>query len=648
MVRFAGCAASGKKGQTLRETAIISVRALAVVLLVATFAPQAAALEIFGIRLFGEEEPKTLPPDAVSYTLRFDVTPLDSDLKDTLQEASILHTMKDEVPPDMAALVSRAMSDRARLVAALYENARYGGTVAISINGQRLQDIRAIPNGGGRKTARVAVKIDAGPVFRFGRIDIRTTRSYPEGPGNAPADYGLKRGGEARSTSVIAAGQRLVDAWRDAGHPFAKLVQEEAVADHPNKRLDVTLVVDPGPLAVFGRVDVRGTERMDPDFVRRQTGIVAGTRYSPAVLKRARERISQLDVFETIRIREGDHLDATGGLPVTVSVEEKKRRFVGASANWSSIDGGGAEVYWGHRNLFGEAEKLRLNAAVSQLGNGGMSNLEYEVGAQFTKPGIFDPDTDLTASVKAVREHPEAYKSTGIFTAVGLTHRFDKYLTASLGVEGQVSKAEDAFGTHRYNLVGVPANVAYDTRDNPLNATKGMRAVFQLVPFLDVKDIHTFVLGRADASTYVALDEKKRYILAGRVAAGFIAGTGIENVPPDRRFFAGGGGSIRGYAYRNVGPRLDGDVVGGRSLLEASAEFRARITESIGLVPFVDLGAVSESPYPGSDMVFKIGVGLGLRYYTSFGPIRLDFAVPLSPDKDDPDFALYVGLGQAF
>lgn len=618
----------------------------AVALFSAVPAAPAAALEIFGYTLFGEDEPEVTSPDAVTYTLRFDVTPLDAELRESLEAASLLHTMKDEVPPDMAALVARAQSDRARLVAALYENARYGGTVTITINGQALDDVRLV-NGSGRRTARVAVRVDAGPVFRFGRIEIRMPRPGPLAPSAAPAEYGLKRGAVARSTAVVSASQQLVDAWRAHGYPFAESSQQ-VVADHATNRLDVTITVDPGPAAVFGEVTVEGTERVDPAFVRQHTGIVPGTPYAPKVLERARDRLRQLEVFDTIRVSEGEHLDLGGRLPIHVRVEERLRRFIGASVNWSSIDGGGVEAYWGHRNLFGEAERLRLEARVSRIGQGGIDNMEYRVGAELVKPGIFDPDTDLTMGLSVEQENPEPYKSTGVFANIGFTRRFSEHLTASLGVEGQVSRAEDAFGTHNYTLVGLPGEIAYDTRDDPLNPTRGTRGVFQLVPFLDVTDHHAFVLARADGSAYVALDEDRRYILAGRVAVGSIAGTAIQNIPPDRRFFGGGGGSIRGYAYRNVGPRLDGDVVGGRSLIEASAEFRARITETIGLVPFIDVGAVSLDSYPGSDTALKIGVGLGLRYHTSFGPIRLDVAMPLDPDEDDPDFAFYVGLGQAF
>jgi translocation and assembly module TamA len=154
---------------------------------------------------------------------------------------------------------------------------------------------------------------------------------------------------------------------------------------------------------------------------------------------------------------------------------------------------------------------------------------------------------------------------------------------------------------------------------------------------------------RGEASIYQSLDASGRYVAALRVATGSILGAGsVPDVPADRRFYAGGGGSVRGYAYQGVGPKdANGQPTGGLSLAEASVEMRIGITDTIGIVPFVDAGAVSEEDYPDFSGT-KVGAGLGLRYLTPFGPLRLDAAVPVNPDPDDPDFAIYAGIGQAF
>ncbi len=157
-------------------------------------------------------------------------------------------------------------------------------------------------------------------------------------------------------------------------------------------------------------------------------------------------------------------------------------------------------------------------------------------------------------------------------------------------------------------------------------------------------------IAEGTVSAYHAMDEAKKFIIAGRVTAGTIEGPdNVAEIPADRRFYAGGGGSIRGYDYQGVSPRLpNGELVGGNNLFTASVEVRLKITETIGIVPFLDMGGAFASNSPNLSEEFKMGAGLGLRYYTAIGPIRLDVAMPLNKGPYDPDWALYVGLGQAF
>ena len=137
-------------------------------------------------------------------------------------------------------------------------------------------------------------------------------------------------------------------------------------------------------------------------------------------------------------------------------------------------------------------------------------------------------------------------------------------------------------------------------------------------------------------------------VLAARGSVGTIVGGDTQDIPATRRFFLGGGGSIRGYEYRTVGPKIGGEVVGGLSFFEASFELRFRVTDTIGIVPFVDVGAAYEDPLPDFSEEFRVGAGIGLRYHTPLGPLRFDVAVPLNRKSGDPSFAFYVGLGQSF
>ena len=263
-------------------------------------------------------------------------------------------------------------------------------------------------------------------------------------------------------------------------------------------------------------------------------------------------------------------------------------------------------------------------------------------------PGAFGPRTTFTTSLSARQEIPDAYRSRNITADAFVRREFSDALSVRVGGEVQFADEVDVFGARSYLLTGVIGEIAYDTRDDKLNPTKGINALFSAEPAYDAKGNTFMLFTKGEVSTYQALDDARRFVLAGRLGAGSIVAPSVRSVPAARRFFSGGGGSIRGYAYRNVGPRLNGEVTGGRSFVQASAELRMKVTEEIGLVGFVDAGNSFDAMYPDFSEGVKVGVGAGVRYFTPVGPLRLDVAVPLSPEKDDPKFAVYVGLSQAF
>jgi translocation and assembly module TamA len=199
-------------------------------------------------------------------------------------------------------------------------------------------------------------------------------------------------------------------------------------------------------------------------------------------------------------------------------------------------------------------------------------------------------------------------------------------------------------------LYGIPASVTYDSTDRPLDPTKGIRATASVAAYPEFfGSTVNIVESKAQASTYYALDDEGRFVLAGRVGLGSVLGAELSQIPSTHRFYAGGGGSVRGYRYRSLSPLgPTGEVIGGRSLFEASVETRIKVTDTIGLVPFFDMGGAFQSSYPDFREQLRYAAGLGLRYYTAVGPIRVDVATPLNPRDGDKGWALYIGIGQAF
>ena len=615
--------------------------------------PPAKAIEFLGFKFFeGEDsEPAVKVPDPLPYEAHLNASGADEDLKAALSETSRLVSDQASPPSGKPGLIARALGDQQLLIARLYQSGYYGGTVDITIAGRSLAQVTETGDFPGRAGSLVPVQVQvhSRPLFTFGatRVSIRPPVSDPN-DALTPAALGLESGSPARSGNILTAEQRIVADLRAQGYPLARIANRSVVADHATRQLDVSISADAGPQGRFGHVSVIGTDRTDPNFVISQARIEQGTPYSPETLRRASNRLRDLGIFNTIRVREAERLDSNGELPIVIEVSERKLNVIGGGATISSVDGMGIEAYWRRRNLFGRGETLSLEGNIDRIGANAIEDQEYAARVVFTKPGVFGPLTNFTATLGAKRENPDPYEARSVYGKFRLSKQQTDAFEYGGGAEFAYSREEDAIGVSHSSLFGVFGDVAYDTRDDLLDPTKGIRATAFIEPAYDFETSTAMLFSKASLSAYRALDEVGRIVLAGRVSTGSILGASLLSIPPSRRYYVGGGGSVRGYAYRNIGPRVNGEVIGGRSFLEGSGEVRVKVNETFGVVGFVDAGAAYRDEFPDFSEDMKVGVGAGLRYYSPIGPLRLDVAVPLSPESGDPDFAIYVGLSQAF
>ncbi|MEQ8307438.1 MAG: autotransporter assembly complex family protein [Hoeflea sp.] len=620
---------------------------LAVALIIAPM--PAHAFEVFGFKLFESGEADRIDiADPLDYSVTLELRGGDPDgsLRADLEAASQLVQGEDRPVSGSVGLIQRANGDFEQLVAALYENARYAGEVRIMLDGRDLADLPPDADLRGRSPVPVRIEIVPGSPFRFGQVEVRDAR----GQSLDPDVEGFATGEIARSTAILDAEEALIKQLKASGHPLAEVAGRDVVADHSSDVIDVSLTVDAGPVAPFGQTAVDGAESVDADFIAMMAGVPEGEQYDPETLAAAARRLRALEVFSSVTVREGDGLSANGSVPVDVTVSERKHRYLGLGATYSSTDGGGLEAYWGHRNLFGRAEKFRIEGSVSGLGSTSEAeDMTWRGAALFEKPGVLGPASKFTSRLEVEQENPDAFRRFSVVGAVGLSYELTPEQTVSGGLEVEYAETTDSFNADLETLtLAIPLEYVRDTRDSKLNPTSGTRLSLLVEPAHEFNRGATFVKLRAEGSAYRALDDEKRFVLAGRVAAGAIYGANLSAVPANRRFYAGGGGSVRGYGFQDIGPRdATGKPTGGLSVLESSAELRIRITDTIGVVPFIDAGLVSA----GSDFSnarFKAGAGLGLRYLTPFGPLRVDVALPLNKEAGDPDYGLYAGIGQAF
>lgn len=610
---------------------------------------QARAFEIFGIRLFGSDEADRDIIDPLDYTITLDAGTTQRGLRKSLERTSLLLAEEDEPVSGDLGLVIKARDDRDRLIATLYENALYGGIVNVTIDGRDIDSLPPNPTFDRSHPVPVVITIQPGQAFLLD--DIRL-----EGDANRldPAEFELVPGKDAGSLVILKATEKMAERLKTEGRPLTEVTRREVVADHETNTVDVTIAVEAGPVAPLGAVTVKGARAVEPAFIERYSRLRAGQTYSPEQLRKAAERLRALGVFSSVTINEADDLDPDGSLPIGIVVSEGKHRYFGFGASYSSLDGGGIEGYWGHRNLFGEAESLRLEGSVRGLGEledvSDVSSLDYTAGLTFIKPGAFFPSATLEASIRGSTLETDYYDAATVAGKVSLAYELTDTDTVNAGVSLSYDSIDDAFGDdNEYLTLGIPIGYVSDTRDNRLNATEGHYGTVTLTPSYDFFGQTFFTSLDGSLSAYLGFGEEDRFVLAGRLNAGtLVGGDDLSAIPATRRFFAGGGGSVRGYSFQEITPYNGaGDGTGGRSYMTANLEARIGITDTIGIVPFLDIGTVSDNSLPDFSDI-KMGAGIGLRYMTPFGPLRLDVAVPLDPYDGGSRYGIYAGIGQSF
>jgi translocation and assembly module TamA len=634
---------------------------------------RAQAFDFFGL-WSSEDSAPPVSPSAISYSVAIDVAGDDRGIRNSVTDASSLYKLRKDAPPDGEALARRAESDFGPVIDALWGVGYYNATVTISLDAASLtiasSDVaafaRAAESYRNRAVAPVTIKVDPGPLFRLRSIRVVNAAgiefSQDELP---PRIVGLKPGDPAVASDLRAAGARIIDWFRNQGRPLAKVQSIAPTVDHAAQVMDVIVTADPGPVAPFGEATMTGPESFDPGIARSFLYIQPGDPYSPRGVQDARTSIRQIPAVGGVRITEGTALDAYGRLPYQIDVEDRLPYAVGGAVQYSTTNGPAGQVYWEDRNVFGGAEQLRLQADIfyappwyvtsPNVQSYSIHDLGGRLSASFLKPALWDTRNDLLINALAERMSTAGagffgYQAEDVDTTVALRHRFSQYFSFQAGLEGQTGSATDVLGKVDYTLVGVPLSVTYDSTDSKLNPTSGFRVTASAAGFPTfLGSSLDLVQAKVRASAYYALDADQRFVLAGRIGLGAMGGPALDEIPANWLFYAGGGGSVRGYAFNSLGPTGIFDaVIGGRSLFEASAELRVRVTDTIGIVPFFDAGNAFASTFPDFNEPLYSSVGLGLRYFTAVGPIRLDVAFPLERHAGNGPVAVYVSIGQAF
>jgi translocation and assembly module TamA len=592
--------------------------------------------------------------DPQSYTVAIAPTQ-DAPLDSALKESSQLESLRRSGPVSPLALIGRAREDVTRLKTVLESFGYYQGQVSVTVSGKPLDDpdlpdaISVLPTD---RAAVIAIVVEPGQLYHLRRITIDGEVSDSE-----RGALGLQSGGPANAVSVLEAQARLLNALQEDGYAFAKVDAPVAYEDPTDFALDVVFRAARGERANIGDIRINGLKRVHESLVRKRLLLRSGEPYSPGKIDRARRDLLALGVFSGVTVRADEQPDAAGRVPVTITVQERLRHTLGFNTAYSTDLGGSAGVKWTDRDLFGGAEQLNLAATAIDLGGHATTGVGYNVAAQLVKPDYRVRDQSLQLNVATLKQSLQAYDQTAVTASTLVTRRFTPDWTASAGLSAEREQITQEGVVRDYTLLGVPLNARYNSTGlaNPLeDAVHGVRASVSVTPTKSLTVAHaTFVVAQADAAAYVDLaglgwSAPGRSVVAVRALVGQVRGAGPFDLPPDQRFYGGGSTTVRGFRYQSIGPRFpDGNPTGGTAIDAGTLEYRQRIAKQLGLAIFVDAGSVSGDGHPLQGRP-SAGAGIGVRYYTPIGPIRLDVAVPVTRLPGGDAFEIYIGLGQVF
>jgi translocation and assembly module TamA len=570
----------------------------------------------------------------------FDVATDDEDMRETLMQASLVVAAADNEQATPREVLAAATADYARLVRALYAMGYYSGVVNIKLDGREASAIPTfqVPASIGQAT----VTINPGPQFALGVAQIA-----PLAPGDTPpADF--QPGQPARSTVLQETVDSGVSGWRNAGHAKVALSQQNVTANHAQNTLSVRLGLAPGPRVTFGKLVRTSDSDVRAERIARIAGFPEGTVFSPAELETVAKRLRRTGAFSSVSLTEADVLRNGDTLDVELAlVDEKPRRF-GFGAEISSFEGLTLSSFWMHRNLLGGAERLRIEGEMSGIG-GQTGGIDYNLSGRLNSPAFFGTDTDGFVYGSISDEDEEFYNQQEALFGAGASRIFSDHLQAEAALELRYVKATDDFyGERTFFFLNAPVSATLDHRDDVLNPTTGYYLKAEAMPFVRLDDSDLGLRFYADGRIFRSVGEADNVVFAGRVQIGSTVGADLANLPPDFLFYSGGGGTVRGQPYQSLGVDLGGGTLsGGKSFVGLSGEVRASITDTIGLVGFADAGFVSADSLFADDGDWHAGAGVGLRYNTGIGPIRLDVAAPVGGDTGD-GVQFYVGIGQSF
>ena len=585
----------------------------------------------------------TLAPTAFAFdSVTFSVATTDEDLTRELRRASVLLSTQNAEDSDAQDLFAAARGEYSRLLGTLYARGHYSPVIRVQINGREAASIAPLDAPAVIDT--IIVTVDPGPRFAFSRASVTPLAS---GTTLSPA---FRTGGVAESGLIQEAVTAGIDGWRNFGHAKAAPAGQNIVADHDAATLSAEVTLNPGPRLRFGPLSVTGLDRMSERRTRKIAGLPEGEVFSPEELNRAAERLRRTGVFRSVVLSEDEAITPPDLVGITAELDEEKPKRYSIGAEVASFEGLTLSGYWLHRNLLGGAERFTIDTEITNIGAQN-SGVDYALGVTLDRPATLTADTTLGLNARIARVDEEDYRADSATVGFSFSHIFSQALTARVGLQYDYLNGSDDIGDFTYRNLGLPIGATWDKRDSRTDATRGFYLDGEVKPFVGFGTTDSGARLAFDGRIFRGVGAENGLVLAARLQMGAVLGASVLGAPRDDLFYSGGGGSVRGQPYQSLGVEVlsSGTTIstGGTRFMATSLEARLKVSEKIGIVGFVDAGSVGITGFADASSDWHAGAGLGLRYATGFGPIRLDVAAPVRGDTGD-GVQVYVGIGQSF
>lgn len=551
----------------------------------------------------------------------------------TVRSVSLLVQLEDKNPESINALRYRAESDIPELIKALHSHGYYEASVSIQLDEQQ-------------REVFVFVLIDPGPQYVLENYKIRLEPKEVEK--HLPEDLfsfknlKLIEGMPALGSKIVEAEDEALSLLADYGYPLAYIKNREMIADGKTKTFSVTLEIDAGEFALFGKTDIQGEADVKKRFIEKKLLWKENDPYCASLVEKTQTNLMETGLFTSVLVTHPEILSAHGNLPMKVDVTENKHKSINGGISYQTFFGPGVTFGWENRNVGGLGRKLSLQADATKKTHSG--------SLTFLVPDFYRQEQDYVSSFQAINESIFPYDEK----AYSLTNRVEKRigtkyrLSCGVKIERIFVKKSEADGI--FTLLEVPLYFRWSSANNLLDATKGSTLEYKAIPSTNFSSLqHYYISQTLTYTCYTPFREGKFFVLAQKVLVESIFSKDLSAIPLPKRVLEGTDQEMRGYRYKSVSPLRDGKPIGGRSGVFYTIETRFRLNKLLGLVPFFDIGNVCLTEIPKPQGKWFKSTGLGVRYFSFLGPLRFDIATALDRRKGiDPRYRVLVSMGQTF